>query len=157
MPGSTGAVLGHSGARVTYDIRSIPHEEAGARFADHRRSDADSQRLDAVSAGRTTFRRGCFSGTKSPARLTSRLAVEGQTLVELYEFPIILTRVRSMSVEWLDHLAFACRGRDELEAWELRLSELGIEIGGIVDAGYGSGLSCRDPDNIALEFFAPAL
>jgi hypothetical protein len=24
-----------------------------------------------------------------------------------------------------------------------------------VDAGYGSGLSFRDPDNIALEFFAP--
>ena len=27
--------------------------------------------------------------------------------------------------------------------------------GGIVDAPYGSGLSFRDPDNIALEFFAP--
>jgi len=24
-----------------------------------------------------------------------------------------------------------------------------------VDANYGSGLSFRDPDNIALEFFAP--
>jgi catechol-2,3-dioxygenase len=57
----------------------------------------------------------------------------------------------------LDHLAFACRDRNELEAWEARLSELDISNGGIVDAGYGSGLSCRDPDNIALEFFAPAL
>jgi len=27
--------------------------------------------------------------------------------------------------------------------------------GGIVDAPYGSGLSFRDPDGIALEFFAP--
>ena len=27
--------------------------------------------------------------------------------------------------------------------------------GEIVDAGYGSGLSFRDPDNIALELFAP--
>ena len=30
-----------------------------------------------------------------------------------------------------------------------------LEHGGIVDAPYGSGLSFRDPDNIALEFFAP--
>jgi hypothetical protein len=36
-----------------------------------------------------------------------------------------------------------------------RLNELGIPHGGIVDAGYGSGLSFRDPDGIALEFFAP--
>jgi hypothetical protein len=36
-------------------------------------------------------------------------------------------------------------------------SELGVVNGGIVDADYGSGLSCRDPDNIALEFFAPAI
>lgn len=53
--------------------------------------------------------------------------------------------------------AFACRDRDELEAWEVRLSELGIDNGGIVDAGYGSGLSCHDPDNIALGFFIPAI
>jgi hypothetical protein len=38
----------------------------------------------------------------------------------------------------------------------VRLEELGVANGGIVDADYGSGLSCRDPDNIALEFFAPA-
>jgi hypothetical protein len=36
-----------------------------------------------------------------------------------------------------------------------RLNELGIAHGDIVDASYGSGLSFRDPDNIALEFFAP--
>ena len=36
-----------------------------------------------------------------------------------------------------------------------RLDELGIQHGSIVDANYGSGLSFRDPDNIALEFFAP--
>ncbi len=57
----------------------------------------------------------------------------------------------------LDHLAFACSDRDELEAWEIRLSDLGIDNGGIVDADYGSALSCRDPDNIALDFFTPAL
>ena len=55
----------------------------------------------------------------------------------------------------LDHLAFACANRSELEQWESRLNELGIANGGIVDAAYGSGLSFRDPDNVALEFFAP--
>ncbi len=55
----------------------------------------------------------------------------------------------------LDHLAFACTNRTELEQWESKLNQLGINNGGIVDAPYGSGLSFRDPDNIALEFFAP--
>ena len=55
----------------------------------------------------------------------------------------------------LDHVAFGCADRDELEKWALRLDELGIAHGGIKDASYGSGLSFRDPDGIALEFFAP--
>jgi glyoxylase I family protein len=55
----------------------------------------------------------------------------------------------------LDHVGFACANRAELEAWEKKLDELGIKHGGIVDAPYGSGLSFRDPDNNALEFFAP--
>lgn len=55
----------------------------------------------------------------------------------------------------LDHIAFAVASRAELEAWETRLDELGVKHSGIVDAHYGSGLSLRDPDNIALEFFAP--
>ena len=55
----------------------------------------------------------------------------------------------------LDHVSFGCANRAELVTWEQRLAELGIAHGGIVDAGYGSGLSFRDPDNIALEFFAP--
>ncbi|HZT64556.1 MAG TPA: VOC family protein [Acidimicrobiales bacterium] len=56
----------------------------------------------------------------------------------------------------LDHLSFTCSGRAELEQWEAKLNELGISHGGIVDAPYGSGLSFRDPDNIALEFFTLA-
>jgi catechol-2,3-dioxygenase len=55
----------------------------------------------------------------------------------------------------LDHLAFGCANRQELDKWARRLDELGIEHGGIKDAAYGSGVSFRDPDNIALEFFAP--
>jgi glyoxylase I family protein len=52
-------------------------------------------------------------------------------------------------------VAFACGGRGELQQWADRLTELGISHEGIKDAGYGSGVSFRDPDGIALEFFAP--
>lgn len=55
----------------------------------------------------------------------------------------------------LDHVGFGCANRAELESWVRRLDELGIAHGGIVDESYGSGLSFRDPDGIALEFFAP--
>jgi len=82
--------------------------------------------------------------------------VGGQTLVGLHQFPDLESsepfNERRIG---LDHLAFACANRDEVAAWEARLNELGVANGGIVEAGYGSGLSFRDPDNIALEFFAP--
>jgi catechol 2,3-dioxygenase-like lactoylglutathione lyase family enzyme len=55
----------------------------------------------------------------------------------------------------LDHVAFGCADRAELEKWMRRLDELDIVHGGIKDAAYGSGLSFRDPDGIALELFAP--
>ena len=55
----------------------------------------------------------------------------------------------------LDHVGFGCADRAELETWQAKLNQLGVEHGGIVDAPYGSGLSFRDPDGIALEFFAP--
>lgn len=55
----------------------------------------------------------------------------------------------------LDHVGFGCADRAELEQWASRLDDLGIAHGAIVDAPYGSGLSFRDPDGIALEFFAP--
>jgi len=55
----------------------------------------------------------------------------------------------------LDHVAFGCRDREELERWARRLDELGIENSGVKDEHYGSDVSFRDPDGIALEFFAP--
>jgi catechol 2,3-dioxygenase-like lactoylglutathione lyase family enzyme len=55
----------------------------------------------------------------------------------------------------LDHVGFSCASRAELEKQQARLDGLGIAHGGIVDAHYGSGLSFRDPDGVALEFFAP--
>jgi glyoxylase I family protein len=82
--------------------------------------------------------------------------VGGHTLVGLHQFPDLADdgafNERRLG---LDHLAFACANRQELETWQARLEELGVDHGGVVDAAYGSGLSFRDPDNIALEFFAP--
>ncbi len=79
----------------------------------------------------------------------------GSTLVGLHQFPDPQSGEFDERRVGLDHLAFACADRSELEGWQTRLDELGIAHGGVVDAGYGSGLSFRDPDNIALEFFAP--
>jgi glyoxylase I family protein len=80
----------------------------------------------------------------------------GGTLVGIHHFPDATnTEPFDERSPGLDHLAFGCGSRTELEGWERRLNELGVANGGIVDAPYGSGLSFRDPDNIALEFFAP--
>ncbi len=80
----------------------------------------------------------------------------GGTLLGLHGFPDLASRTPfDERRPGLDHIAFGCNNRDELVAWQARLDELGIAHGGVVDAGYGSGLSFRDPDNIALELFAP--
>jgi glyoxylase I family protein len=79
----------------------------------------------------------------------------GSTLVGLHQFPDGRPEPFDERRVGLDHVAFACQDRAELEQWEARLGTLGVANGGIVDAPYGSGLSFRDPDNIALEFFAP--
>ncbi len=55
----------------------------------------------------------------------------------------------------LDHISFRCDSRDELEQWQQRLDDLGIEHGGVAEDRHGFALSFRDPDNIALEFWAP--
>jgi glyoxylase I family protein len=55
----------------------------------------------------------------------------------------------------LNHVGFSCADRSELERLRTRLDELGIKHGGIAEDQHGHGLSFRDPDNIALEFWAP--
>jgi len=80
----------------------------------------------------------------------------GTTLFGLHQFPdtdaaIPFTERRV----GLDHVAFACADRTELESRQNHLDQLGVAHGGIDDAGYGSGLSFRDPDGLPLEFFAP--
>jgi catechol 2,3-dioxygenase-like lactoylglutathione lyase family enzyme len=80
----------------------------------------------------------------------------GGTLFGLHGFPELESKAPfNERRPGLDHIAFGCASRDELVAWAARLDQLGVAHGDIVDAGYGSGLSFRDPDNIALELFAP--
>ncbi len=79
----------------------------------------------------------------------------GGTLLGLHGFPEGSRGSFDERHIGLDHVSFACADRADLARWQARLEELGLTHGGIVDAGYGSGLSFRDPDGIALEFFAP--
>ena len=80
----------------------------------------------------------------------------GNTLLGLHGFPdLVTTEPFDERRPGLDHIAFGVANRAELEKWSARLDELGVAHGEIKDAGYGSGLSFRDPDNIALELFCP--
>jgi glyoxylase I family protein len=55
----------------------------------------------------------------------------------------------------LDHLSFAVDSRAELDRAVAILDEHGVDHGGVKDLGTGFILEFRDPDNIALELFAP--
>lgn len=54
----------------------------------------------------------------------------------------------------LDHLGLHVADRAELEKWEAKLNEMGVESSGIVESAYGMHVNFKDPDGIALEFFA---
>jgi catechol 2,3-dioxygenase-like lactoylglutathione lyase family enzyme len=82
--------------------------------------------------------------------------LDAGTLFGIHQFPALDSNEAFSELRpGLDHVGFGVPGRTELEQWERKLDDLGIAHSGIVDAPYGSGLSFRDPDNIALEFFAP--
>lgn len=51
----------------------------------------------------------------------------------------------------LDHVSFMVSDRSKLDAWEARLSELGVEHSPVADREGYSVLVFRDPDNIQLE------
>jgi len=55
----------------------------------------------------------------------------------------------------LDHVSFAVTSRAEIDAAAALLDDKGIGHGGVKDIGPGFILEFRDPDNIALELFAP--
>lgn len=55
----------------------------------------------------------------------------------------------------LDHLGLTARTRDELVEWERRFDHHGVVYTPIRDMEFGYHLNFRDPDDIALELFAP--
>ena len=55
----------------------------------------------------------------------------------------------------LDHLSFAVPSREDLDEAASMLDERGVAHEGVKDIGAGYILEFRDPDNIALELFAP--
>jgi glyoxylase I family protein len=56
----------------------------------------------------------------------------------------------------LDHVSFTVASRVEVEAAAAALDALGVAHSGVKDIGVAVLLEFRDPDNIALELFAPA-
>ena len=80
----------------------------------------------------------------------------GNTLFGLHGFPRLVSYDSfDERRPGLDHIAFGVASRDELVEWSERLDALDVPHGDVVDAGYGSGLAFRDPDDIQLELFAP--
>lgn len=55
----------------------------------------------------------------------------------------------------LDHVGFGVSDRAELDEWQARLADRGVEHSPVTDSDSGSGaaLVFRDPDNIQLEFW----
>lgn len=56
----------------------------------------------------------------------------------------------------VDHVGISIANQEELEKWRAHLDEQGVVNSGIVPSPYGLHLNAKDPDGIALEFFAPA-
>ncbi len=56
----------------------------------------------------------------------------------------------------LDHVGFTVASHADLEAWEARLTELGVEHSPVNDQPAYSVVVFRDPDNVQLELVAMA-
>ena len=54
----------------------------------------------------------------------------------------------------LDHVGFMVSARADLDDWESKLTDLGVEHSPVNDQGGYAVLVFRDPDNIQLEFFS---
>ena len=90
-----------------------------------------------------------------PAQMEIYMTPDGQAL-DLRQDPDVVSERFSEKRAGLDHLAFVCADRAELDEWMTRLGELGVENSGPESSPFGTHLNFRDPDGIALEFFLPA-
>ena len=85
-----------------------------------------------------------------------RVAVWAEPALGLHCFDEQVDGLFSPRRAGLDHLAFGCSSRDELERWADHLDGMHARRGQILDEPYGSGLAFWDPDGIALEFYVSA-
>ena len=77
-------------------------------------------------------------------------------LVGLHVHPGNGQEVFSEAVTGLDHVGFAVADHAGLEAWERRLTELGVAHSPVDDRPLYSVVVFRDPDNVQLEFICMA-
>lgn len=90
-----------------------------------------------------------------PAPMKVFMTPRGQA-IDLRQDPALEPGEFSQTRVGLDHLAFVCTDRAELDSWQQVLSEYGVENSGIVESPFGQHINFRDPDQIALEFYLPA-
>lgn len=90
-----------------------------------------------------------------PAPMTVYMTPEGQA-IDLRQDPDVVHERFTTARPGLDHFAFVCADRAELDAWLTRITDLGIENSGLETSPFGTHLNFKDPDGIAMEFFLPA-
>jgi catechol-2,3-dioxygenase len=90
-----------------------------------------------------------------PAPMAVYMTPDGQA-IDLRQDPDVVHERFTTARPVLDHLAFVCADRAELDAWLTRITELGIENSGLETSPFGTHLNFKDPDGIAMEFFLPA-
>lgn len=92
---------------------------------------------------------------EEPAPMAIYMTPDGQAL-DLRQDPDVVHERFTEKRVGLDHLAFVCADKDELDAWMTRIVDLGIENTGLEGSPFGTHLNFRDPDGIPMEFFLPA-
>ena len=90
-----------------------------------------------------------------PAPMEIYMTPDGQAL-DLRQDPDVTHERFTEKRPGLDHLAFVCADRTELDEWLQRIQELGVENSGLESSPFGTHLNLKDPDGIPLEFFLPA-
>ena len=89
-----------------------------------------------------------------PAPMEIYMTPDGQAL-DLRQDPDVTPERFTDKRPGLDHLAFVCADRTELDEWLQRIQELGVENSGLESSPFGTHLNLKDPDGIPLELFAP--
>jgi glyoxylase I family protein len=90
-----------------------------------------------------------------PAHMKVYLTTDGQAL-DLRQDPDVIQEDFTQARVGLDHVAFVCADRAELDFWLSRLNDFGVANSSIVESPFGLHVNFRDPDGIPFEFYLPA-